>query len=349
MLKIKIHNIDNHRVETTFRTYLYQEVQRLFYDIGISFVLDGNDWDMIWIAHPTYVNRYVDYEESVQSGIDKIRNFCKKGDVILFDGSDSPSLMGSWDVFKETDAQVLMKNSLYSDLDLYKKKSPGGRVYWEILDHNSFYNYSVKDAIENVRLSGCNWLSTMPSVKWFDYNQIYKPYDVCALFSYPSKNNWEWTHSHNSYYDNFRKKFLEKLEPLKSKFNILTLKNGHHLPIKEYYQKMQQSKIVFAPFGYGEIAPRDVEANMFGSILMKPDMNHINTLPNPYNQTTYVSIDWDGNNIQNEIERVVGDFETSQAYYIDNFRKEFVQKYDPVKFVEYTYKWISNLKGYGTE
>lgn len=347
MLKIKIQNIENHRVETTFRPFLFNHVRSLFREIGISFTTQGNDWDMCWVAHPNFMNKFETYDDSVNKGIERVNSYCKKGDVFLFDGSDSPSLMGSWDVFKNTNAKALFKNSLYSDLNLYKRPSAGGRIYWNKCEDET-YNYSTQDDVTQVQLSGTNWLSTLQP-QWFDYQYIDKPYDVCALFSYPSKDNWEWKYKHNERYDKFRKQFLDILESLKSKFKILTLENGQHLPPQEYYQKMQQSKIIFAPFGYGEMAPRDVEAVQFGSILMKPDMNHINSVPNPYNQTTYVSINWTGKDMENSIETIVGDFTTSQQYYTENFRREYTQRFNPKKLVEYTYNWIIKQDGYGTD
>lgn len=347
MLKIKIQNIENHRVETTFRPFLFNHVRSLFREIGISFVFDGNDWDMCWAAHPNFLNKFKNYEDSVNQGIERINSYCRKGDVFMFDGSDSPSLMGSWDVFKNSNAKAMFKNSLYSDLNMYQCPSAGGRIYWGQSDEDG-YNYSTQDDVSEVQLSGTNWLSTLQP-QWFDYQYIDKPYDVCALFSYPAKQNWEWTYKHSDLYDKFRKQFLDLLEPLKSRFKIITLENGQHLPIKEYYQIMQHSKIVFAPFGYGEMAPRDVEAVQFGSILMKPDMSHVNTVPNVYNASTYALIDWEGKNMENIIETIVDDFKAQQCNYIEAFRKEYNQRFNPKKLIEFTYNWISKLEGYGTE
>lgn len=103
-----------------------------------------------------------------------------------------------------------------------------------------------------------------------------------------------------------------------------------------------------APFGYGEIAPRDIESATLGSILMKPDMSHIETLPNPYNQTTYVDINWDGSNIAEKIELIVGDFKASQEHYVENMRREYVLRFKPENLVLHTYNWIKTLPGYGT-
>jgi len=346
MIKIKIHAIEKHRTETTFRPYLYRHVRNLFREVGIEFVTQGNDYDLIWAAQPTFVDKYQPYNVSVERGINSVNRL--KGDVILFDGSDSPSLMGSWDVFKETNALRLMKNSLYANKNWYSERSVLGRYYWgksEDTDHN----YQIDGEIDftKVLLTGCNWLSTVQP-QWFDYSQIPKDFDICAMFSCPAKINAEWKIIHSEYYDRFRKPFLDILEPLKERFTVRTLTNGVHVSAQEYYQIMQRSKIVLAPFGYGEIAPRDIEVAQFGGILLKPDMSHIETLPNPYNSTTFVSCAWDGSDMPKIIESIVGDFKAYQMYYVENMRKEYVQRFNPENFVIHTYNWISNLEGYGS-
>lgn len=353
MIKIKIHELEKHRVETTFRPFLFNHVRRLFRDVGIQFVTQGNDWDQLWMAHPTFVNRFVEYEQSIETGIRVVERLTKHGDVFMFDGSDSPSLMGSWDVFKNTKAKKLFKNSMYSDINDYSKLSKMGRLYWgrSVEQAN---NYSIpmdqtrSERFKDVGLSGCNWLSTTQP-QWFDYSKIEKEYDICALFSFPVKDNWEWTIKHSDFYNDFRRPLVETVRKLGSKYKVKLIEHGEHLPPKEYYEVMQKSKIVFAPFGYGEIAPRDIEAVSFGSILLKNDMSHVNTAPNVYNSSTYASIKWDGTDMENVIESILSDFDALQPYYTENMRKEFVQRFDPINLVKYTYNWISKLDGYENE
>ncbi len=346
MIKIKLHEIEKHRVETTFRPFLFSDVRNLFNDVGIQFITQGNDWDMLWVAHPTFIKKDKHFLFAVETGIRVMERLCEHGDVVMFDGCDSPSLAGSWDVFKETKAKYLFKNSLYNNLDWYKEPSVLGRYFWGKSD-NPDHNYQIDDELYNVKLSGCNWLNTIHDKRWFDYKQIDKPIDICALFSYPVKENWEWEIKHSEYYNKFRKPFIDVLMTLKDKYNIRMIENGQHIPPNEYYQIMRQSKIILAPFGYGEIAPRDFEAVQFGSILMKPDMSHVNTVPNPYNQTTYASIKWDASDMEETVESILSDFNAFQDYYTNNFRYEFNQRFSPDKLVLHTYDWISKMEGYG--
>jgi hypothetical protein len=63
---------------------------------------------------------------------------------------------------------------------------------------------------------------------------------------------------------------------------------------RTYYEEMRRSRICVSPFGYGEICWRDFEAVLMGSLLVKPDMNHVRTEPNIFiPEETYVPVRWD--------------------------------------------------------
>jgi Glycosyl transferases group 1 len=71
---------------------------------------------------------------------------------------------------------------------------------------------------------------------------------------------------------------------------------------KLYMQELQNSKICFSPFGYGEICWRDYEAIAAGAVLLKPDMSHISTNPDIYVPfETYVPIKWDMSDLNDKI------------------------------------------------
>ncbi|MGI6377808.1 MAG: hypothetical protein ACOX0I_01925 [Bacilli bacterium] len=68
---------------------------------------------------------------------------------------------------------------------------------------------------------------------------------------------------------------------------------------KSYELNMRSSKFVISPFGWGEICNRDFEAFLFGSCLIKPTVNHLETFPNLFIENeTYIPIDWDFQNFK---------------------------------------------------
>ena len=56
---------------------------------------------------------------------------------------------------------------------------------------------------------------------------------------------------------------------------------------------------IFSPFGWGEVCYRDFEAIIAGAYLIKPNMSHIETWPNIYEDDYYYSLDWNLSEIKN--------------------------------------------------
>ena len=62
----------------------------------------------------------------------------------------------------------------------------------------------------------------------------------------------------------------------------------------EFYEEMASAKIYISPLGYGEICGRDFECVIYGSLLIKPEMGHVEAYPNIYRPyETYVPVAWD--------------------------------------------------------
>jgi hypothetical protein len=63
---------------------------------------------------------------------------------------------------------------------------------------------------------------------------------------------------------------------------------------RQYIDELRSSKMCFSPFGYGEVCWRDFEAAATGTLLLKPDMAHIETEPDLYLPgETYIALEWD--------------------------------------------------------
>ena len=257
MIKIKLIEPHIHRNETTFRPFI--SAQNYLSEIGIEFT-DDDSYDYAWIAQASIIDKKKSLKESVENGLEFLSKIT--GDYMIIDGQDATSLIGTIDVFRESNAKLFLKNSYLKDFDLYKKGWANGRMYWGKGD------YSVPDIDElkpKMHLTGCNWLSTLQP-QWLDYFKIEKTYDISCMFGYPTKKPvYEHEVCQTDYYDKHRK---ELLETLGDKYKVAGLVNGERVSQQEYYNKMAQSKIILAPLGYGEMAPRDVESALLGSLVL---------------------------------------------------------------------------------
>ncbi|MCB1397422.1 MAG: glycosyltransferase family 1 protein [Rhodobacter sp.] len=80
------------------------------------------------------------------------------------------------------------------------------------------------------------------------------------------------------------------------------------VPLPRFMAEMEQSKICFSPFGYGEVCWRDYEAVAGGAVLLKPDMSHIETAPDIFVPwETYVPLRWDLEDFEDTARRLAGD------------------------------------------
>lgn len=91
----------------------------------------------------------------------------------------------------------------------------------------------------------------------------------------------------------------------------------------KYVEEIKNSKFVVSPFGWGEICPRDFEAFLHGSILIKPEMKSIKTWPKWYNKKTYLPFLWDLSNLRDQIIYALDNYKTLQELAI-NAQKEYL-------------------------
>ena len=87
-----------------------------------------------------------------------------------------------------------------------------------------------------------------------------------------------------------------------------------------FFKELEQSKICFSPFGYGEVCWRDFEAIACGALLFKPRMDHVRVEPDIFvDGQTYVALEWDGSDYEEKVRHYLADAPareriTRQAY-----------------------------------
>ena len=80
------------------------------------------------------------------------------------------------------------------------------------------------------------------------------------------------------------------------------------VPQRQFNQEIKHSKITISPFGWGELCLRDFEAVQNGSLMLKPDMSHLETWPNVFVPAeTYVPFDWDVTNLRDIAHQYLND------------------------------------------
>lgn len=339
MIRIKLCELDKHRNETTFRPLLF--AKNLFSEVGIEFVTHGNA-DFAFVAQASIINKNITLDESIRNGLEYLNTI--KEPYFIFDGQDATSLIGTYEVFKQSNAILMFKNNILSNFDLYKKKSVHGRLFWGDGEYNC---QDIDDYKDRIVLSGFNWLNT------FGYNINIPPinknreYDVCALFGL-SKENYEYTNRVDSYYNNPRLKIFKELSKLDK--NIITSEKSGKLKKEDYYSTLLNSKICISPYGYGEVAIREIEAISTGCIIIKPTMENVKTSPDIYqDKKTYISCKPDYSDLNEKVEMVLESYDQIYNEMYNNIIVTCKQEFDMYKLVKYYYDVFRNLNGVTTE
>jgi len=74
------------------------------------------------------------------------------------------------------------------------------------------------------------------------------------------------------------------------------------VPKNQYNKEIKEVQAVLSPFGWGEVCYRDAEAVINGAVLVKPDMSHLETWPDLYQENeTYLPVNWDGSDLVEQV------------------------------------------------
>ena len=318
---------------------------------------ETSDFDYLIIGPADFVDKSKSLNDSVDWGLENLNKIVKGGDYFLWDGFDSTSLLGSYDVFEQSDAIYLLKNQLLKSKEDYNKSYHCGK--WFFGESSEGVSYDIpEDRWKNIKLSGSNLGYTyMCKMKlWKERNKKgTNPFDnhEYSFFQPKDKKNIDvlgiyQTQTPKSFEHNFRNDLLY-VKHRKSSWNVVDkLKyktfTSDKISILDYYIKMNDSKIIISPYGQGEICYRDWEALQFGNIMIKPDMSNINTTPNIYvDGETYISCKYDWSDLDEKVDYVLSNYDELSKQLIHNFRKKSMSDYNSDALCNHWYNMVKSL------
>lgn len=307
----------------------------MFKQLGIHFVTGGTA-KYTFIGPETYSNRKLNFDDSVNYGLD---NVSKHSNVMLFDSSDSTSLLGSYEVLSNSsNVLYLFKNQLLSKFDMYEEPTPFNKSFFPVLGENDFLvGYKIPEKYKSkILLSGWNLGYMNDSYHYFVDRQEKLDVDVAAIFQHNHDYNMDFNHRNDLHYNDVRTRPLFKLQDNTSELNI----EMTTCPKDQYYDILKRSKLGISPYGMGEICYRDFELMQFGVPMIKPDMSHIETFANYIPNVTYIPVHPDYSNLNEVIDEALANYEETQkiAY---RFRNMFRTKYLTGELVN---KWVKILR-----
>lgn len=106
------------------------------------------------------------------------------------------------------------------------------------------------------------------------------------------------------------------------------------VPQATYYREMLRSRMSLSPFGFGEICWRDFESILCGSLLIKPDMSHVETAPDLFDPgKTYVPVAWYYSDLGEVVARYRADEPARQAI-VNEARRRLLDAIEPEWFLD---------------
>ena len=334
MIKILLHEPELPRNKIAYHQFV--AFRKLFYEMGLEFVDYGNH-DFVFMGDDSFINRKIGLDQSIEFGIDQVNK--QRAAVFLFDSSDSTSLLGSYEVLENTNARHLFKNQLLSKED-YKKESPFGKWWWnditglEIGELYPMQAYDIPDHLwYKIKLSGWNIGYNNQANHQFVDGLNERDIDVCALWNFDYPENRDHGYRNDLFYNTHRIKAIGKLQRSDADFQY---KTGIR-PIEEYYDILGRSKMAISPYGMGEITNMDFDCMRFGTLMIKPAMDKIQTIPDfymPYK--TYIPCKPDWSDLTDVIHDVLINYDDYKKV-SDGARLRFRRRYMTSLIGEYWY------------
>jgi hypothetical protein len=230
--------------------------------------------------------------------------------IIWMDMSDSTSVT-HFELLPYVD--LYLKKHLLKDKKLYQKEFYGGRIYTDfyhrkfgIVDTSPFDQFFPLDMKLSYKV-GLSWNMGMGEI----YNAFSKTNHIRKIFPDFVRASYKVPFvdpKKERKYDLFlrvsanlpretiafqRKEFVDRLDKLLQLNKSISGSVKGPVPLKIYRKMMRDSKVSFGPFGWGELNVREYEAHIFGTVLVRPDISHMETFPCIFiSGETYQPVSW---------------------------------------------------------
>ena len=330
--------------------YLKKNKLNIFINSKITNNFSG---DIALVDSKYHRNFWIDNEEKIYNDFDILKkNFNK---LVYCDTADSSGWIQS-EILPLVNSY--WKFQILKDKKLYLKAFYDKRIFtdfyhtkYNISDNDKYYSSKIsnKKDLDKVKVF---WNSSMANYSKFSHINafIYQKIRFNSLIDFNYKEIKDFSLKKNDIFCRFtdlkyRNTISFHRKMIKKELSYFKNLNYNKINRRKYFQEMKSSKVSISPFGWGEIAYRDFESFINKTILIKPDMSHLETWPNLYIENkTYKSIKWNFTNVIETIENVLDNYSqykelANEGYY--NYIKYTYSKEAPLFFEK---RFISLIK-----
>ena len=281
-----------------------------FYDIEPAIY----ECDVLAINNKVWPGNFEDHRNHT---LQKLETFAERIKTILyFDRSSSPAHIIP-DVLPRV--TKYLKTSLLRDRTRYLTPPYGGRLfadfyhrskkiddevpwrYQAVIDekHLTKLHVSWNTAFGNYSLIGprlTSFYARCPNPIFLSAPRFYHPPEAARPIDVSCRMSMKYSHNTVA----FQRREIARI--------LADFRRTDRVSKIAYVRELKKSKVVASPFGYSEINYKDFETFMYGALLLKPDMSHLETYPDLYrDEETFVAHSWALDDVREKIDRVLSD------------------------------------------
>jgi hypothetical protein len=253
--------------------------------------------------------------------------FAKFSRVIWFDSTDSSGWLRSY-IFPYVD--IYAKSQVLKNLSFYLAEHKAGILHRDyVIDaFNISDNKVAKEPIsfEDSKKIRVSWRQAYRNPNKFDHIpyvapliQYLPPMPYPYKFTLPNLSKRsrtiqyrvrKWENDPTIHW--WREQTGIRLEQALKKHPEFQYIDQGSVPFKAYFKELTQNFVTVSPFGLNEFCLRDIWAFVSGSLLFKPNMDHVRSFPDYYQAgETYVSHAWDFSDFEEKLDEIL----THPAHY----------------------------------
>lgn len=209
-----------------------------------------------------------------------------------------------------------IKSKMLRDLSDYQCDYLGGYIFSDY--YTRTYGFDLKGwqfgskpdpNLDHRMVPGWNFAVT-PTMRYLAFaNRLGKKplrsrrHDLNLRTALAYEDKWEW-------YQDYRDRCHRATAVLRDRYRTT---GQQRIGQFRFLLEMRDSRIVFSPFGWGEICWRDYEAAACGALLIKPSCEHLITSPDIFvDGETYVAVRWDNADLEEKVDYYLRNLDEAQ-------------------------------------
>ena len=306
------------------------EIRNIGIDISIVNISnkDISQCDVVAIDSKQFRHIPDDRQDEIKELITHYRS--SKAKIIWFDTTDST---GTLQAEMVPVVDKYMKAQLLKNRTRYEQRIYGGREHSEYYFKTTGTIDTNKHALnkpiskDDTAKLGISWNSGLADYSTYGPLKmgIYRRTRLPFLLRYPKSptpNNQSRTKNLSARFGISYSRETVRYQREQIRDLLSSRLDTQKLNRRGYMRELRQSKIILAPFGWGEITLKDFEVFLTGGMLLKPSTEHMDTWPDFYTDgVTYKSFDWNLSDVEKKIECALDDSQTRETIASEGHRR----------------------------